>query len=279
MLQTDNLFQSVVSQKKQKTRQSLSAVVMTKNVEAVIEKCLKSITWADEIVVIDGFSTDRTMEICKKYTDKIIQNRWDGFRFCTERNLGTEHATGDWVLQIDPDECMTEDLKTKILEVLVNVSLPYVAYEYRKKNYFLGHWMQYGGWYHYTLHFFKKGYAEYEGIIHESLKVYGPVGKIEAAVEHYPFQNIAQFIDRHNGYSDREALQILEKKEILPNSTIWYHLTLRPVKLFIKFYIKKKGYRDGIYGFIFSILFSWVHFLNWLKYWELVKNHARHTHH
>ena len=250
-------------------RQTLSAVVMTRNVESVIERCLKSITWADEIVIVDGYSTDRTIEICRRYTDKIIQNKWDGFRFCTERNLGIRHAGCDWILQIDPDERATDEFKEAVLRMLKGT--PHAAYEYRKKNYFLGHFMRYGGWYHYSLHLFKKGSAYYEGIIHENLKVNGSVGRMEAVIEHYPFENISQFIARHNGYSEREASQILERQGVLDDKTILYNIRIKPFKRFFKFYIKKKGYRDGIYGFIFSVLFAWVHFLNWTKYWERVR--------
>jgi glycosyltransferase involved in cell wall biosynthesis len=252
-------------------RQTITAVIMTKNVAPFVDGCLKSVTWADEIVVIDGYSDDGTVEICKRYTDKVIQNKWTSGRFCTERNLGTDHATSDWVLQIDPDERATPEFKEAVLTMLADFNNPYSAYEYRKKNYFLGHFMRWGGWFHYSLHLFKRGHARYEGFIHENLKVYGKVAKMEAPVEHYPFTSISQFIQRHNHYADFEAKQIMKERGVLPDRRIVYELTVRPFKHFIKFYFRKHGYRDGIYGFIFSILYSWVRFLNWLKYWELVK--------
>ncbi len=254
-------------------RQTISAVVMSKNSAPFIEGCLKSIDWVDEIVVIDGYSTDQTVDICKKFTDKIIQNRWDGFRFCTERNLGTFHASSDWILHIDPDERSTEEFKEAVLKMLSDRQSPYVAYKYLKKNYFLGHFMRYGGWYHDTMHLFKKGAAWYEGIIHENLNVVGPssmIGRIEAEILHYPFDHLAGFISRHNGYSEREAYRILEEEGVLSEGTIWYQIVVRPLKKFNKFFIKKKGYKDGMVGFIFSVLFAWVHFINWAKYWELI---------
>lgn len=253
------------------SRQTISAVVMTKNVAHTVERVLKSITWADELVIVDGFSTDATLDICRKYTDKIIQNKWDGFRFATERNLGIKHASCDWILQIDPDERCTPEFRDAVLKMLEEKNNPNIAYDYHKKNYFLGHFMRYGGWYHYTRHMFKKGHAHYEGIIHERLIVDGKVGKMEEAIEHFPFDNISQFIERHNGYSDREAYQTLEEQGVLSDKEIRYQMTIKPFKRFYKFYIKKKGHKDGIYGFIFSVLFAWVHFLNWTKYWELVK--------
>ena len=252
-----------------KNRQTVSAVIMTMNCEDLIEGTLKSVAgWMDEIVVIDGFSKDSTVEICRRYTDKVYQNKWDGYRFCTERNLGTEKASSDWCLHIYPDERATPEFARAVTRLLEK-GTAHSAFQFRKKNYFLGHWMRWGGWYHYSLHFFKKGQARYDGVIHESLVVNGTVGKIEAAVEHHPFTSFTQFLQRHNAYSRREALALIEKKGVLPEETIRFELTRRPLKRFVKFYLKKHGFRDGAHGLFFSILYAWVHFINWAKYWEL----------
>lgn len=252
-------------------RETVCAVIMTKNYEDLIEGTLKSVaSWVDEIVVIDGFSTDRTVEICRRYTDKVYQNRWDGYRFCTERNLGTSKATADWCFHIDPDERATPEFRDAVLKILEK-GTPHAAFEFRKKNFFLGRWMRHGGWYHYSLHFFRRAKARYEGVIHETLIVDGSVGKIEAPVEHSPFTSIQQFVTRHNGYSVREAKASLEEKGILPEKELFYNIKRKPLKRFFKFYIRKKGFLDGIHGFIFSVLFAWVHFLNWAKYWELTQ--------
>ncbi len=98
-----------------KKRQTIAAVIMTKNCEGLVEGTLKSIaSWVDEIVVVDGFSTDRTVDIRRRYTPKVFQNRWDGYRFCTERNLGNEKAAKDWCLHIDPDERVTPEFKNAV---------------------------------------------------------------------------------------------------------------------------------------------------------------------
>ncbi len=251
-------------------RETIAAVIMTKNCDGLVEGTLNSVApWVDEIVVIDGFSTDKTVDVCRQFTDKVFQNKWDGYRFCTERNLGTDKATADWCFHIDPDERTTPEFRDRVLKILTQ-GTPYAAFEFRKKNFFLGHWMRHGGWYHYSLHFFRRGRARYEGVIHETLKVDGPVGKIEAPVEHYPFKSIQQFVTRHNGYSVREALAKREESGVLPQKEILFNLKKKPLKRFCKFYFRKMGFLDGIHGLIFSILFAWVHFLNWVKYWELV---------
>lgn len=256
---------------KNPSRQTVSAVIMTKNGADLVEGALKSVAdWVDEIVVIDGYSTDQTVEICRKYTDKIFQNRWDGYRFCTERNLGNEKATSDWCFHVDPDERATPQFRDAVLKFL-SKGTSFNAFEFRKKNFFLGHWMRFGGWFHYSLHLFRRGHAYYDGVIHESLIVNGKVGKLEAPVEHYPFTSISQFVQRHNGYSKREAQAELEQHGVLPAARVEFELKKKPIKRFFKFYFRKQGFRDGIYGLIFSVLFAWVHFLNWVKYWELLQ--------
>lgn len=251
-------------------RQTISAVIMTKNCAHLVEGTLKSVaSWVDEIVVIDGFSADNTVEICRRYTDKVYQNKWDGYRFCTERNLGTSKATKDWCLHVDPDERVTPALQKAILGMLEK-GTKHNAFEFRKKNNFLGHWMMHGGWYHYSLHLFRRTHAFYEGVIHERLKVDGTIGKIEAPLEHYPFDSISQFVTRLNGYSKREALALLEERGLIPEAEVMKNLKEKPLKRFFKFYAKKKGFLDGTHGLIFSVLYAWVHFTNWAKYWEIM---------
>ncbi len=250
-------------------RKRLSAVVITKNEEGKISGCLESIKWADEVIIVDSYSTDRTVEICKGYGAKVIQHQFEG-DFGMERNIGSDAASGDWILQLDGDDVVTAELKNRIEEILRNDSL-YVAYKFRRANYFLGHFMRYGGWYHYYPHLYKKDFARYDGKVHHLLKADGKIGVLEEAVEHYPFQSVEQFIDRQNRYTSLEADEMLQKEGVLNSKVIRYNLALRPLKLFWKMYVKKMGFREGIYGFVFSILYAWVHFIKWAKYWEKVK--------
>jgi glycosyltransferase involved in cell wall biosynthesis len=255
-------------------RETISAVLMTRNCEDLIEGTLKSVKgWVDEIVVIDGCSTDRTVEICERYGARVIQNRWDGFRFSTERNLGIQHATKDWCFHVDPDERATPEFRDAVLKMLSkNPPVKYNAFEFRKRNFFMGHAMRYGGWYHYSLHLFRRDKARYEGIIHEKLIVDGgksAIGKLEAPIDHHPYPSIRPFVSRHNGYSSREAAMLDEERPGLTEKDIDYNLRKMPLKRFFKFYVKKAGFLDGSTGLIFSVLYAWVHFLNWAKYWEL----------
>ena len=244
----------------------LSAVILTKDAESSVRDCLESVKWADEIIVVDGFSTDRTVEVCKGYTDRIIPSEFKGF--AEERNKGIDNATGDWILQLDADEVVTPGLAKALREAMASPG-PYVGYKFRRKNFFLGHPMRYGGWYHYSAHFFKKGFGRYEGLIHERLKLDGQQGIIEEEIEHRPFASISQFISRQNRYTTYEARDFLNEKGVLGKRVVMYNLYFKPAKLFWKFYFRKQGFREGMIGFIFSALYSYVHFMKWAKYWEL----------
>ena len=251
------------------TRKRLSVVVITKNEEARIARCLGSVSWADERILVDGYSSDRTTEIAQSLGAKIVLSRFNG-SFDRERNQGIDAASGDWILQLDADEIVTTGLRGAI-EAILAQDPPFSAYKFKRKNFFLGHAMRFGGWYHDSLHFFRKGRARYQGRIHEALIVDGPIGRLQEEVEHTPFESLSQFLERHNRYSSLEAERILEERGILPWKEVRYHLVWKPLKLFWKFYVKKQGFRDGWVGLLFSGLYAWVHFLNWAKYWELVQ--------
>jgi glycosyltransferase involved in cell wall biosynthesis len=244
----------------------LSAVILTKNEEGKIKNCLESITWVDEIVIVDGFSTDKTVEICKQYNAKIIQHAFEG-DFGQERNIGIDNASGDWVLQLDADDVVTQGFRQVARKILEEEG-EFVAYKFLRKNFFMGHFMRYGGWYHYSLHFFKKGFARYQGKVHHDLIVNGTIGVLNEEIEHYPFDNFSQFIERQNRYTNLEAKEIVDLERYINEKNISYNIRIKPVKLFWKFYVKKKGFKEGMHGFIFSVLFAWVHFLKWVKVWE-----------
>jgi len=250
------------------TRLKFSAVVITKNAEAKIRNCLESIRWADEVVVIDGFSTDSTVGICKEYGVKVVQRKFEGFD--KERNVGVEHASGDWILQLDADEVVSESMRQAVEKVLEG-SGRYNAYKFRRQNFFLGRAMKHGGWYHYSAHFFRKGKAHYEGSIHETLIVDGEMGILEAAVEHYPFDSISEFIERQNRYTNLQSQRILDDLGVKDERFIRKSILKRMRKVFWKVYVKKKGFLEGLHGLVFTILFMWVEFIKWAKYWELVR--------
>jgi len=254
-------------------RQTISAVILTKNEAHLIRRCLEAIRWVDEIIVVDGESTDGTPEICREYGATVVTHRFEG-DFGQERNIGNAHATKDWILQLDADDLATEGFRRAAEEVLRNES-PHAAYRFRRTNCFLGHWMRYGGWDHYSLHFFRRGKARYQGRVHHALLVDGSIGTLEATIEHYPFTSLEQFVDRQNRYTSLEALELMAQRSAVSEHELRYQLMVRPIKLFWKLYVKKQGFRDGMHGLVFAGLYSFVHFLKWAKYWELSDGRPR----
>jgi|SRR3989338_2408312 len=249
------------------TKPGLSAVIITKNEEYKIVHCLESIRWVDEIIIIDDLSNDRTVEISKKYGAKVIINESKG-NFDNQRNIGIQNATGEWILQMDADEVVPEDTANKIREVIRNPR-DFVAFKLLRKSYFIGYPLKYAGSYDYMLKLFKKGKAIYVGSsVHETLKVDGPIGVIGAEVYHYPFNSIRQVIERCNFYTDVESEDELKNKEKIDSKEIKYHLIWKSLKLFWKLYIKKRGYKDGMYGLAWCILNVIGPQIRWLKVWE-----------
>lgn len=249
---------------------NISVVIIAKNEEKKIARCLESVKWAGEIIVVDGYSEDRTAEIADSFGAKVIKHRFSG-SFADDRNIGMDNAVNEWVLSLDADDVVTADFKDK-MEKAFSQQGGFVAYKFRRRNFFLGHSMDHGGFHHYIPNLVNKNYVRYEGEVHEVPVYKGSLGTIEADIEHYPFDSIEQFIERQGRYTDIAAKALLKEKGILSNPRILGAMIFRSFKVFWKSYIKKEGHKEGFYGLLFAVLFSFINFLKWAKYWETVHN-------
>jgi len=256
-------------------RARLSVLLITKNEEDRIRTCLESVRWSDEIIVVDDASEDQTCEIAARFGAKVIHRPFSG-SFASQRNAGLEAATGDWILQMDADERVTDELREAIRGVLSGSGVSYSAYQAWRKNWFLGRWMRHGGWYHRHLCLFRRDGARYDGLVHERVSPQAAVGQLDADVEHRPFTSLTQFIDRQNRYTSLQAEELLRQRGVLPERTIRHGLTWRPLKLFWKLYVKKRGFLDGMHGLVFCGLDAWVRVVIWAKYWELTRARVEH---
>ena len=248
----------------------VTVAVITKNEEKLIARCLESVQWADDIIVVDGFSTDRTAEIARSMGARVIEHKFTG-SFADDRNVGTESARNDWVVHIDADDVVTEDFKRKLVWALTRED-DAVVYKFRRRNFFLGHSMDHGGFHHYIPNMVKKGQVKYEGVVHEVPVYKGKVGVIEADIDHYPFDSISQFVERQNRYAGIAAKKLLETEGVLDRKAIRKGMIGRSFKVFWKSYVKKQGHKEGMYGLVFAVLFAFINFLKWAKYWELVRD-------
>lgn len=263
----------MVDSARDNNRETLSAVLMVKNGEKRVRDCLRSVCWADEIVVVDGMSTDKTVEICREFTSKVYIREFDG-NFDHERQFAADKAQCDWVLQLDADEIVSDRMRKEIERILKGHGDPECfVYKFKRKNYFLGHFMQYGGWYSYYFNLFKKGHARYDGRVHHLLVPdNGKVGAVDADVLHFPVDDLHEYIDRHNRYTTLEAEELVQKRGVIGRKELRRNLIYRPLKFFWKAYVKKKAYREGFYGLVFAVYFAFYDFLRWAKYWQNVRD-------
>jgi glycosyltransferase involved in cell wall biosynthesis len=248
---------------------NISVVIITKDEEKRIKACLDSLrSFANEIVIIDDFSTDKTVEVCKSYGAKVIMNKSDG-NFDRQRNIGIDNATCEWIIQMDADEIIPEETARKITATIKDPD-SYVAFQIRRRNFFFGQPLKYGGAADtYGTKIFKKGLARYTGkSVHETLKVDGPIGTIDAEVHHYSYFSIAETLAKMNFYTDVVAERFVEENKNISFWYIKYRIIWKSFRFFWKLYIRKKGYKDGMYGFIWCILNILGPQIMWLKVWE-----------
>lgn len=242
----------------------LSVIIITYNEEDNIRECLESIKWANEVVVVDSFSTDRTVEICKEYTAKVFQNEWTNFPH--QKNIALNKVSNEWVLNLDADERVSPELQIEIKSAIARDD-DYAGYLLPMKIYFHGRWIRYGGyWPDYHLRLFRKSKGRFNENLraHGGFDVDGRVGRMKGALIHHSYRNLTDYFEKFNYYTTVSA----EEKLASGRKVKWYPFVRLPFE-FIGAFIIKRGYRDGFYGLLFSILSSFYAFVKYIKLWEL----------
>jgi len=249
-------------------REKVSVYVLTYNEEAKIRDCLESVTWADEIVILDSFSNDRTLPICQNYTDKIFQQEFVGFGKL--RNIAIEHCTNNWVLSVDADERVTPELREEILKKLTD-GPDADAYFIPRKSHFLKYWVRHCGWYpdYRQPQFFHKRKMKYrEQMVHEGFDVTGKVAHLRGHVIQYPFLSLDQFLKKMDRYSSLRAEDMVKQGASFHISQVLTH----PAATFWRMYFLKLGFLDGKVGLILSLLYAYYTMLKYAKLWEKLKS-------
>lgn len=247
----------------------LSVTIITLNEEANIRRTLESVKWADEIIVLDSGSTDRTVSICREFTDKVIHQDWLGFG--KQKNAAIDRAIGDWVLSLDADEPIEPELAAEIREIMDSPGA-YDGYRVPRKTFFLGAWIRHGGWYpDYNLRLFRKGKGRFEErLVHEAIKVDGAVGNTVHAIMHHAYPDLSSYLASINKYSSL-AVDVMAEKGIPGRKTSALNILLRPVLTFILKYLFRLGFLDGKRGLILNLFHSWYVFAKYAKAWEHVE--------
>lgn len=248
----------------------VSAVVITKNEEQNIDRCLSSLKFCDEIIVVDSMSTDSTIEIASKHTDKIFQQEWLGY--AQQKNYAVNLSSNNWILSIDADEEVSPELKEEILDLLKTVP-ECSAYTIPRKTLHSGQWIKHGGWYpNRLIRLFDRSNGSWQGgDVHEYWNSNGLIGDLNKDLVHHSFENIFDQVERNNRYSTLGAVVLKNGKKKFSIMK----LIGKPIFKFIETYFIKLGFLDGYLGFIISVSAGYSVFLKWAKLWELNKNEKK----
>lgn len=251
-------------------REKISVLVPTGNEEVNIVECLESVAWADEVVVVDSFSEDNTVELATPLATRVLQHEYENS--AAQKNWAIPQLEHGWALVLDADERVTPELAREIQAIL---DTPWkegdpAAYRVWRLNHFLGKKVRYCGWQNDDVtRLFRRSKSRYiDRHVHADLDVEGPIGKLDAKLLHYTFRSFDQYMkkfDRYTGWAARDRGQRTPRVH-------WWHLVLRPAFRFFKQYILKQGFRDGLTGLIICILSAFSVFLKYAKLWEIRVN-------
>lgn len=245
--------------------EKLTAIIPAQNEEHNIEAVLKSVKFADEIMVVDAFSTDKTVEIAKQYTDLVLQREFD--YPAAQKNWAIPQAGNEWILLVDADERVTDELREEILQILKNPPQEFVAYWIYRTNYFMGELVRFSGWQNdKVIRLFRKSKCRYgDQMVHEEIAADGKVGFLKNKLIHNTYTTFDNYIAKLNRYATWQAVDYDKKTGVLTP----YHFALKPWVRFVKHYFVKQGFRDGVVGFVIAFLSAYAVLNRYIKLWLL----------
>lgn len=254
---------------------SISVLILTKNEQADLPGCLDAVSWSDDIHVFDSFSTDKTVEIAQAKGAHITQREFDNWAAHQNWGLTNIKFKYPWVLYVDADERVTEELRESLLSAVAH-SEDFVAFEVQRRDFFMNRWLKHVQASPFYLRLFRPEKMRYERLVNPVSIPDGPTKRISGYLDHYPFsKGIGHWINRHNSYSELEARQIVSNRENNSNFSIiktikaetfherrfhqkelFYRLPARPLVKFLLLYFGKRGVLDGAPGLTYSLLQS-----------------------
>jgi len=247
----------------------LSAIVLTKNEERNIVDCLRTLSWADEVLVLDSGSEDGTVVLAQKVGARVETRPFDNFPF--QRNAALELAQGEWVFFVDADERVSEELASEVQKAIAQGEAD--GFWVPRHNYIFGKLIRHAGWYpDYQLRLFRRHKGRYDESreVHELVILDGSEGYLENPLIHYNYEGIGQFIERQNRYTAMEAAYLFRggARAKVRN------FVLQPCREFGRRYITLQGYRDGRYGLLLSLLMAYYEWVKYAKLWRLQRRRA-----
>jgi glycosyltransferase involved in cell wall biosynthesis len=267
----------------------ISVLVLTLNEEANLPRCLESLRWCDDIVVLDSGSSDRTVEIAREYGARVVTRPFDNWASHQNWALESIEYRHPWLYYSDADEVMPPELRDELSQVATPSSQPHAAYRVRYKNYFLGRWIRHCGIYPtWVLRFYKPEKVRYERLVNPTAKVDGSIGLLQEHFLHYSFnKGLQAWFDKHNKYSTAEAIETI--RDLREGAIDWaglvdfanparrrlalkhlsFRLPFRPLLRFLYMYVLKLGFLDGAAGFHYCMMLSIYEYMIVLKVREL----------
>ena len=241
----------------------LSVTIIAWNEEERLRACLDSVSWADEIVVVDAESTDKTVQLAREFTDRVWVRPWPGFAL--QKNFALDQVTGEWILSLDADERVTPELGRRVNAILRDDG-PADGYLIPRRNLFWGAWVRHGGLYpDHQLRLFRRGAGRFvDDAVHESVRLTGRVEMLAEPLLHQSYRDLEDFVRRSNRYSTLAARDWLRRgrRVGVPD------LIMKPLGRFLSMYIVQKGFLDGWRGLVLAVLYAEYVFLRMAKAWE-----------
>jgi glycosyltransferase involved in cell wall biosynthesis len=246
----------------------LSVVLITRNEAARIRRCLESVRWADELIVVDQHSTDGTGEICREYGAKVFVREMRA-GFGEQKQFAISQASCPWILSLDADEVVTPELRSEI-EATLRQPGPYIGFTLPRLTCYLGRFIRYCGWYpRPVLRLFRRGRGRFtESVVHEEVRVDGPVGQLRADLLHYSYESLSDHLRKLDLYTTYDS-QMLARRgiHVTPWNATWLFIG-KPLLVFLRKYLWQQGFREGRHGLVLSAMAAFVTFVNYAKLWE-----------
>ena len=241
----------------------LSVVIIAENEAENIAAALESVRWVDDVVVVDSGSSDRTIEIAKRYTERVTTRQWEGYG--SQKNYATGLASHDWVLSIDADERVSKELAEEIQALMESVPVMQ-GYRIPRTTRYLGRWIRSTDWYpDRQLRLYDRRVAQWnDRYIHESVRVQGRVGSLRAELYHHSYRGIGEHLSRMNHYTTLAAAQMMADGR----RTNWLDLIAYPPLVFFRNYIWRRGFSDYLPGLIVSLMNTYYVLCKYAKLWE-----------
>jgi glycosyltransferase involved in cell wall biosynthesis len=246
-------------------RKTITAIIPSFNEEDHILQAIASVSWCDQVMVVDSFSTDRTAELVKSTSAQLIQHEYEGPAH--QKNWSIQHAEHDWIIFLDADERVTDSLRKEMEKVLIAPA--FEAYWICRQNHFMGKQIRYSGWQNdKVIRLFKKGSCTYAPVaVHEEMQCRSEVGLLQEKLLHYTYKDLNHYLEKFDRYTTWSA----RDRALKTGDVGYFHLLGKPVFRFFRHFVIKLGFLDGKEGFIISVLSGYSVFLRYLKLLRIQK--------